>query len=609
MGRRHLVERRISALVALSLVLLMVFVVRLVDVQAVRASVYASRADQELQKKTTIPAPRGSITDINGQVLARSVISYRILVDQAIVDHPSELANLAAPILKMSPGSLQQQITGTRRYVVIQQSVKPEVWHALQDAVDQYNTRVSAQKNGFAARLAGFFAERIYTREYPENKVGAALLGFINQAGIGAAGLEYSMNRSLAGTDGEYTYQNAGGTIIPGTQKITVEEKRGDTIRLTIDRDIQWVAQSAIAEAVTKSSALNGTVVVMNPTTGEVLAFATYPTFNPGDTKGVDPSVWKNPGVQEVYEPGSTGKVITMASAIEEGKVTPETVLTIPYALTRGPKTFHDHEKHPTQRLTLAGALAISSNTGAIQVGEMLSNDVLHNYLQKFGIGSKTGVGLPGEEGGRLLDVKNWSGTTAPTVAFGQGYSLTAIQATSVFATIANDGLRVAPTIIAGTSDSAGRYTPASARSSIRVISKSTAQQMRLMMESVVSPDGTAPTAAIAGYRVAGKTGTAQRVDDSCHCYRGYTASFIGFAPADKPQYVVSVTIQDPKGLHWGGLLAGPVFKKVMSFVLQSQHVAPTAAAPSFYPLTEAELQSRTNVSSAPTSSVKSKQG
>jgi cell division protein FtsI (penicillin-binding protein 3) len=259
--------------------------------------------------------------------------------------------------------------------------------------------------------------------------------------------------------------------------------------------------------------------------------------------------------------------------------------------------------------LTLAGALAISSNTGAIQVGETLPNDVLHDYLQKFGIGSKTGVGLPGEESGRLLDVKNWSGTTAPTVAFGQGYSLTAIQATSVFATIANDGLRVAPTIIAGTSDSAGRYTPAPARSSVRVVSKETAQQMRLMMESVVSPDGTAPTAAIPGYRVAGKTGTAQRVDDSCHCYRGYTASFIGFAPADKPKYVVSVTIQDPKGMHWGGLLAGPVFKKVMSFVLQSQHVAPTAAAQSFYPLTEAELRARINTSASPTSSTKSKQG
>ena len=588
-----MMERRIRGLVAISFVLLLVFVVRLVDVQAVRAAGYASRADMELQRKTLIMAPRGTITDINGVPFARSVISYRILVDQATVDHPQELAALAAPILNMNVSALQQQLVGTRRYVVIAQSVKPEVWHALESAIDTYNSKVMSEKNGFAKRLTGFFAERIYTREYPENQLGAAVIGFINQAGDGAAGLEYAMNKKLAGTNGEYTYANAGGTIIPGTQKITVEERRGDSIRLTIDRDVQWVAQKAIQDAVQKSHAQSGTVIVMNPATGAILAHATYPTFNPGDTKGVNPYSWQNPSVQEVYEPGSTGKVITMASAIEEGKVTPETVLTIPYALKRGPKTFHDHEKHPTQRLTLAGALAVSSNTGAIQVGEMLSNEKLHEYLTKFGIGEKTGSGLPGEERGKLLDVKDWSGTTAPTVAFGQGYSLTAMQATSVFATIANDGVRVSPTIIAGTSDAAGRYTPAGSRSSVKVISKETAQKMRLMMESVVSAQGTAPTAAIPGYRVAGKTGTAQRVDTSCGCYRGYTASFIGFAPADKPAFVVSVTIQAPQGIHWGGALGGPVFKKVMSFVLQEQQIAPTAPATQFYALTESELKSR----------------
>ena len=177
--------------------------------------------------------------------------------------------------------------------------------------------------------------------------------------------------------------------------------------------------------------------------------------------------------------------------------------------------------------------------------------------------------------------------------AFGQGYSLTAMQATSVFATIANDGVRVTPTLIAGYTDASGRYTPANKQSSVRVVSKETAAQMRLMMESVVSASGTAPSAAIPGYRVAGKTGTAQRVDDSCGCYRGYTASFIGFAPADKPEFVVSVVIQDPKGIHWGGLLGGPVFKKVMSFVLQSQHVPPTTPSNSKYALTRDELNKK----------------
>ena len=593
MSHYSLVERRIRYVVAISLVLLIAFAVRLVDVQAVRAAGYANRADMELAKKSIIMAPRGAITDINGVEFARSVTAYRILADQAIIDYPRKLAELAAPILGMNSSALEKQLTGTRRYVVISQSVKPDVWRKLESAIERYNSTVAEEKNGFVKRLAGFFAERIYIREYPEGELGAAVVGFINRAGSGAAGLEYSMNSTLTGVNGEYTYANAAGTIIPGTQKITSEAIRGNTIRLTIDRDVQWVAQEAIRTVVKSSRALSGTVVVMNPKTGEILAHASYPSFEPGNTKGVDPYRWKNPSVQEVYEPGSTGKIITIASAIEEGKIAPETVMTIPYKLKRSNKVFHDHEPHPVQKLTLAGALAVSSNTGAIKVGEMLSNDKLHSYLKKFGIAEKPGSGLPGEETGKLLDVSDWSGTTAPTVAFGQGYSLTALQATSVFATIANDGVRVTPTVIAGISDAAGRYTPANKQKSVRVISADTAQKMRLMMESVVSASGTAPAAAIPGYRVAGKTGTAQRVDDSCGCYRGYTASFIGFAPADKPEFVVSVTIQDPKGLHWGGYLGGPVFKKVMSFVLKDQHIAPTKPAEFTYALNEKDLKTK----------------
>ena len=398
------------------------------------------------------------------------------------------------------------------------------------------------------------------------------------------------MNSTLAGVNGEYTYSNAGGTIIPGTQKITAEERRGNTIRLTIDRDVQWVAQESIRKAVSKARALSGTVIVMDPASGQIIAHASYPSFTPGKTQGVDPYHWKNPSVQEVYEPGSTGKVITFAAAIEEGKIQPETIMSVPYKLKRSNKVFKDHDPHPLLKLTLSGALAQSSNTAAIKVGEMMSNDTLHDYLKKFGVSVKTGSGLPGEEGGKLLDVKDWSGTTAPTVAFGQGYSLTAMQATSIFATIANDGVKVTPTLIAGHSDAAGRYTPSNKQSSQRVISKETAAKMRLMMESVVSAAGTAPGAAITGYRVAGKTGTARRVDDACGCYRGYTASFIGFAPADAPKYVVSVTIQDPKGIYYGGYLGGPVFKEVMSFVLKDRRIPPTAKAKELYALDEKSL-------------------
>lgn len=593
MTHKSLVERRIRYVVAISLVLLIVFAVRLIDVQAVRAAGFANRADMELAKRSLIMAPRGAITDVNGVEFARSVIAYRVLADQAIIDYPKRLAELAAPILDMDASKLESQLTGTRRYVVIAQSVKPAVWRDLEAAVERYNAEVSQEKNGFAKRLAGFFAERIYVREYPEAELGAAVIGFINQAGNGAAGLEYSMNSTLAGINGEYTYANAGGTIIPGTQKITSEAVKGNTVRLTIDRDVQWVAQEAIRTAVKNSKALSGTVIVMDPKTGHILAHATYPSFTPGNTKGIDPYRWKNPSVQEVYEPGSTGKVITVASAIEEGKVGPETVLKVPDKLKRSNKVFSDHDPHRVMKWTVAGALAVSSNIAAIKIGEMLSNDKLHSYLKKFGVGEKPGSGLPGEESGKLLDVKGWSGTTAPTVAFGQGYSVTAMQATSVFATLANDGVRVTPTVVKGISDAAGRYTPAGKQKSVRVVSAETAKKMRLMMESVVSASGTAPSAAIPGYRVAGKTGTAQRVDDSCGCYRGYTASFIGFAPADKPEFVVSVTIQDPKGLHWGGYLGGPVFNKVMSFVLKDQHIPPTAPATNSYVLDEKALKAK----------------
>jgi cell division protein FtsI (penicillin-binding protein 3) len=354
---------------------------------------------------------------------------------------------------------------------------------------------------------------------------------------------------------------------------------------------VQWVAQNAINQAVSSSRAKSGTVIVMDPKTGHILAQASAPTFDPNNSASITLDRLRNPAVQDVYEPGSTGKVITVAAAMEENKVSPDTVFTIPYSMKIYDRTFHDHEKHPTQRLTTTGLLAVSSNTGAIQIGNMLGQDTLYKYLRKFGMGESTDSKLPGESAGILHPVKDWSGTSLPTISFGQGYSVTAMQATSVFATIANDGVRVKPTILAGVVDQSGRYTPSKSSDSERVLSADTAVKLRNMMESVVSKEGTAPTAAIPGYRVAGKTGTAMRYNSACSCYSGYTASFIGFAPADKPQYVVSVTIQDPQGAHYGGSLAGPVFKKVMSFVLQNEKVKPTPAAEIFYSLTESNLK------------------
>jgi len=568
-------------------VIMFSFGLRLVQVQALQANDYRARAVNEMEKVRTLQAPRGDITDINGVPFARSVAATSIVVDQTQILNPAKVAAFVAPILNLSVSEVQTALTGKRKWSMVAQNAKPATWLKLKSAIDQYNTKFPGMSPD---RIIGFFPERSYIREYPSGSLIASLIGFVNRDGVGATGLESSMNSTISGTEGKYSYANGYKAEIPGSQSEIIPAEAGTSIRLTVDRDIQWVASKAIADAVKSSRALSGTVIVMDPKTGQILAHATAPTFDPNNTSKVSLVAMRNPSVLDVYEPGSTGKVMTLAAAIEEKKITPETVLTIPYALKRSVKTFHDHEPHPTQRLTTAGVLAVSSNTGSIKIGEMLSNDKLYDYLTKFGIGTKTGSGLPGESRGILPKVADWSGTTAPTVAFGQGYSVTAMQATSVFATIANDGVRVSPTVIAGTSDSSGNYTPSATRESVRVISTETAAKMRLMMESVVSANGTAPSAAIPGYRVAGKTGTAQRIDDTCGCYRGYTASFIGFAPADKPAYVISVTIQDPKGMHWGGYLGGPVFKKVMSFVLQSKGIAPTGTKVIPIALTEKQL-------------------
>lgn len=579
-------QKRITKLIAVFILALIGLFIRLIDVQAVNAGDYASRAENELYRVSTLLAPRGEITDINGVPFARSVSAINIVVDQQMIVDPQKTAELTAPILNMSVDDVLSKIVGDKRWYLVARDATPAQWNRLKDAFAKYNE--SLDRTEYNKRIVGFFPERNYTREYPAGSLVASLVGFVNQAGDGAAGIESGMNSTLKGQDGKYVYANGIYAEIPGTQQQIVQAKPGDSVRLTIDRDIQYIAESAISKAVRNSRAASGTVIVMDPKTGEILAHATAPTFDPN--KPVKLSDVHNSSVQDVYEPGSTGKVMTLAAAIEEKLVTPTTVFTVPYKLKTKYKTFRDHESHPIQHLTTAGILAVSSNTGTIQIGDKLSDQKLYNYLRAFGVGSSTNSGLPGESAGLINAPSNWSGTTKPTMSFGQGYSVTSMQATSIFATIANDGVRVEPTVIAGTLDSQGHYTPAKARKAVRVVSATTAQKMRLMMESVVSANGTAPSAAIPGYRIAGKTGTAERVDPKTGRYSGYTASFIGFAPADKPRYVVSVTIQAPQGMHWGGVLGGPVFKEVMSYVLEAKHIPPTNTKVNPVPLNQAEL-------------------
>ena len=574
MGDLLLSKSRIKILIIGVFIIFVLLALQLVRVQVIQASEYQSKAANEMESTRNTPAPRGEITDINGVAFARSVSAITIVVDQTQITDPARVANFAAPILGLPVEEVQANITGTRRYSIVLKNGRPAQWDLLTKEIYEYNKALTNEQ--LDKRIIGFFPERSFIREYPSGSLISSLVGFVRADGIGATGLESSLNSVITGTDGRYSFANGYGAEIPGSQREIVAAKAGTTVRLTIDRDVQWVAAKAIAEAVKSSRAASGSVIVMDPRTGEIVAHATAPTFDPNNTKNVDLNLMRNSSVQDVYEPGSTGKVMTLAAALEEKTVVPTTVFAVPYKLKRGGSTFKDHDKHPVQQLTTSGILAVSSNTGTIKIGETLSNDKLYSYLNKFGVGVKTGSGLPGESAGLMPKVKDWSGTTAPTVAFGQGYSVTAMQATSVFATIANNGVRVSPTVIAGTQDASGHFTPAANRTTTRVVSEDTARELRLMMESVVSPTGTAPSAAIPGYRVAGKTGTAWRYNDKTGGYSGYTASFIGFAPADAPRYVINVTIQDPHNGYYGGLLGGPVFKKVMTFVLQTKHVAPT---------------------------------
>ncbi len=445
---------------------------------------------------------------------------------------------------------------------------------------------------GCADVLAGVFHRETSKRVYPAGGLASNVVGFVNGEGVGAAGLEQQYQAELAGRDGRITYAQSGGRLVPTAGFHERAAVPGTDLRLTLDRDIQWEAQQAITDRVKAAGAEKGYVIVQDVQSGQVLAMATSPGFDADDLSHAAPGTLGNPAVQDAYEPGSTAKLMTMAAVLDSGTAAWDTHVTVPGTLHRADRIFHDDVDHGTWHLTLNGVLAKSSNIGTIEAAEHLgktqaqSNQVLYGYLQKFGIGRPTGLGFPGETQGILAKGADWKGSQQYTIPFGQGLSLSAIQATSVYSTIANGGVRVDPTLVQGTTGPDGHYTPAPAPEQTRVVSAQTAATLARMLESVVTDEqGTGTMAQIPGYRVAGKTGTANRVDPRTGRYSGYTASFIGFAPADKPRLTVSCAIQNPTNGHFGGQLCGPVFKQVMEFALKTLRVPPTGTAPPNLPV------------------------
>ncbi|NGO71919.1 penicillin-binding protein 2 [Streptomyces sp. SB3404] len=599
--------------VGLTLVVL-VFTVRLLQVQAVDASAYADKAAVNRYITVPLAAERGTITARDGTDLATTVDAYDITADPylftpkqaGVKDAPERAAKLLAPLVGEKRATLAGKLAKRNtRYVLLARQQTPKTWKKIK----KLKARVAAEaaesaaadgkagerggSGGRADVLAGVYHEKHAKRVYPNKDLAASALGFVNTDGEGGAGVEAMFDKKLAGENGKVTYAQSGGRQVPTAGVREKAARPGSDIELTLDRELQWAAQQAIGKQVRRSNADSGYVVVQDTRTGELLALASAPGFDPNDIARSGRDSFGNPALQDVYEPGSTSKLMSMAAVLQEGKATPRTAVTVPNRLNRADRAFADDVDHPTWHLTLNGVLAKSSNIGTILATEQLgrtqpqANQVLYRYLRKFGIGRPTGLGFPGETPGILEKPEKWSASQQYTIPFGQGLSLNAVQAASIYSTIANGGVRTAPSLVRGTVGPDGRYTPAKKPAERRVVSGKTAKTLARMLESVVdSMEGTGTVAKIPGYRVAGKTGTANRVDPRTGRYRGYTSSFAGFAPADKPRVTVYCAVQNPKhGSYFGSDVCGPVYKKVMKFALKTLQVPPTGAKPAKLPV------------------------
>ncbi|MEO7062120.1 MAG: penicillin-binding protein 2 [Lapillicoccus sp.] len=559
-----------------------IFAGQLLRVQAFDASSVQSAAESGRLERVIKPALSGRILDTNGVVLAQSVERTTVSVDQTALPEYSlridgkltkvgvvGAAQALAPHLGTTAAALVTQLTGTARYRVIAKGITPLVWRDIA-----------------ALGIPGVYGTTTTERVYPANQSAASVVGYVTGDEKFAGGVEEMERKTLSGTPGKQVYERARtGQMIPWAEQENVPAVAGQDVTLTIDADLQWFAQNEIANTVTSSEALSGYVVVQEVKTGKLRAVASYPTFDPDNVGSAAPAQLQNHAFEDTYEPGSTGKVMSMATAIEVGKITPTTPLIVPNRLPRAGISFKDDVDHPTLNLTVAGALAMSSNIGTMLATETVPPPTLETYFRKFGIGTTPGTGFPGESAGIFAKSADWSGSQRYTTLFGQGYSLNAIQATGVYQTLANGGVRIPPSIIESTTDADGTQTPAPQPQGVRVVSTSTASQMSQMLEEVVGPEGTGKKAKIDGYRVAGKTGTANRYDDAVKGYSGYTASFIGYAPADDPKYVISVTLQRPVKGHFGGQLGAPIFQQVMTYLLQKHQIAPSGSAAPAIPL------------------------
>jgi len=555
---------------------LSVFGARLVQLQGLDPRAYAEMAAAAGTVEAVLPAARGDILDRNGEPLARSVEGMTIIADPELTSGQApEIAKFLANRLDVDYFSVLPRLReqGSRFEYVARRVPSTRADKVLAEA----------EELGYE----GLTTARDPVRDYPAEDVAANMVGFVG-TDEALTGFERTFDAMLAGTDGSARYQVGDGNRIPLGENTVVPPVDGHDLHTTIDLDLQWYAQRVLRQSVENSGGESGIAVVMDSRTGELLALADHPTYDASDPLVAPKEDLGSRAISDVYEPGSVEKVLTVAGLLDAGKVSPRTRLVVPPQLNRDGRVINDWFAHPTLRLTMAGVIAKSSNIGTVRAADEFGRGELRRYLSAFGLGRPTDIGVRGETRGILPATALWNRLTGDRVAFGQSLSVNAVQMAAAVNTVANRGVRVDPAVISGTATTEdGVEVGTDTTATRRVVSARAARQTTAMMERVVDPDeGTAPSAAVPGYRVAGKTGTAQRVGEDCGCYDGtFTVSFAGFAPADDPRFTVYVVVQNPSNGGGGGSVGGPAFSKIMSYALRRYAVPPTGTDPSKLPL------------------------
>ncbi len=553
--------------------------VQLITIQTVRAPALSAASKRQAETPFVLPAVRGPILDRDGNPLAFSVESVALVTNPRQIRAtfaaaaPAQIAAMSAAVAQatgQTEQAVQALLDSDKAYVVLAPTVDPDVAAAL------------------AARFPIIAQERREDRQYPAGDIAANILGTATWNAdttpgrlTGRVGLESSQDNVLAGFSGLRIADTAEGSdnVIPGSVRFERPAVQGSTVQLTLDSDLQYVVQKALSDYIAKTGAKgDSSVVVLDRRTGQVLSLATGETFDPKDLAAATPDQLSDPAVSSPYEPGSVNKIVTMSAALEYGVAKPTDVLDVPGSIKVADRTINDAWKHGLSHYTLTGVLAKSSNVGTIMTAQKVGEQRFADMLVKFGLGQKTGVGLPGESAGSVPPIATWSGSTFGNLPIGQGLSMTVLQMAGMYQAIANDGLRIPPRIISSVTGPDGVRVPTPAPAGVQVVSPQTAATLRTMLTAVTQAPhgqplqkGTGSTAAVPGYQVAGKTGTAQQVDKTCGCYSNssYWITFAGMLPAQDPDFVVGIMLDAPAG----GASAAPLFHTIATYLAQRDRI------------------------------------